>query len=204
MLRLGNAPRNYAERREDEEIFNQLVRDQRLQEAYDFLRDMPKRMGNHINAVRLRRRLGQQVWDECYSFSIERHPYSFVASLLNFSARQYNAGEKQVASGHDLSALLQNLIDTDGLKDLSNAKQYRNKQGKIIVNRIIRYENLQEELPEVLADIGLDPNLTLKLPSFKSLRRFTLDDARALFSDAQLEAIYTSQRATFEQFDYEH
>ncbi|MCV6825409.1 hypothetical protein N9C89_12675 [Halocynthiibacter sp. SDUM655004] len=199
----GLPPQNYAKVRENELKFNDLIADGHLEDAIDFLGKMPKKLNNHARAKKLKAFVGSEFWQNSFTFSIERHPYSFIASKLNFNTRNYNSCTDTISKQPNLSQKLQAKIDAGILPNMGNSSWYRDEDGAILVDRVLLYENLEEELTEVLQRLGLEASAVESMPEFKSLRRFTVDDAKAIFTENQLECIYNAFRETFDTFGYE-
>ena len=63
------------------------------------------RFYNHMPAVDIRAALGQDVWNEYFKFSIERHPYEKVVSHIFFHARDrkdWDFDRELEPSGYDI------------------------------------------------------------------------------------------------------
>ncbi|NNE96338.1 MAG: hypothetical protein HKN24_09950 [Acidimicrobiales bacterium] len=98
---------------------------------------------NHMPATLIRDRLGEEAWDDYFTFVIERNPWDKTVSFfhmytqrndLDWSFEEYVERGPYVTSSH---------IFTDG-------------DGKILVDRVLRYENLHDDLQEVFDRLELD------------------------------------------------
>jgi hypothetical protein len=107
------------------------------------------RFKNHMPAARIRALVGEEVWRSYYKFAIERDPWDKAISLYYWRTRHE-------APRRPLLQFLQEV----GARSLSNAHIYL-IDGKLAVDRMIRYENLAEQLEEVRLRLGLPESLAL-------------------------------------------
>lgn len=101
---------------------------------------------NHINAQRVRSRLGEEKWNEYFKFTIERNPWDKTVSYYHMYKKR---------SGGDIS--FKDFLELDKLP----IDRYRYTDSKTelpIVDKIIKYENLHEELVEVFASLNIPFN----------------------------------------------
>jgi hypothetical protein len=96
--------------------------------------------------------VGEEIWDSYYKFCIERNPFDKAVSLYHWKGRK----------GGNLS-ISEFLATTP--RSLSNAYLYM-IDGKPALDRIVRFERLNDELEEVRQHIGLPE--PLDLPHLKS------------------------------------
>ena len=99
-----------------------------------------KKFWNHIPAKLIKARIGDKIWDNYYKFCIERNPWDKTISEYYFKR-----GLRDIGSIDDFFARGR------FPKDLS---RYSIK-GKIAVDKILRYENLLDELSEVFGELGI-------------------------------------------------
>jgi hypothetical protein len=97
---------------------------------------------NHIPARVVRGRVSRAVFDSYFKFCIERNPWD--KALSHFHMMKARAG-----GNLSLDAYLQN-----GPYCL-NFPAYTDADGKLLVDRVLKYERLDEELGEVLEDLGM-------------------------------------------------
>lgn len=107
------------------------------------------RFKNHMPAARIRALVGEEVWRSYYKFAIERDPWDKAISLYYWRTRNEEPRRP----------LLQFLQEV-GARSLSNAHIYL-IDGKLAVDRIIRYENLAEQLEEIRLRLALPEPLAL-------------------------------------------
>lgn len=136
----GHQPRNY------QGWWNPLPeiimhRGRGLQMTFSQLRQR-QRYFNHMPARLARARLSPQIWDEYYKFCVERNPWD--KTLSHYAMRRERLGgelslEQYFARG--------NFCVNYGL--------YTDRGGKLLVDRVLRYERLDDELGEVFARLGI-------------------------------------------------
>ena len=103
---------------------------------------------NHIPASQIRRWLGPQVWDSYYKFCFERNPWDKAVSMYYFYAQT-----------HNVSCPMEVQIQAFGER-LTNYSIY-SIGGKIAVDYVARYEDLENEIEEIRKKIGLPEKLIL-------------------------------------------
>lgn len=108
---------------------------------------------DHCPAARVRDWMGKTSWDSFYSFCVERDPWEKTLSLYSM----HKAIGRKIAENLDCWLEQQILpinypIYTDS-----------NYQNKIIVNRVLKYENLDSELTEVFLDLGIPYRNSLEI-----------------------------------------
>ena len=103
------------------------------------------KFGPHQSARVLKHRLTKKIWNSYFKFTVERNPYDKMASMyfMNWGKDGVNrvgrSFEDWVKRGENLPY---------------NYPLYTWKN-KVIVDRVLRYENLSEELTEVYAELGV-------------------------------------------------
>lgn len=100
-----------------------------------------KKFYSHIPAVLIRSRLPQEVWNNYFKFCVERNPFDKVVSKYYF--RRKNLG--------DLSYSFDDFMNDKVHYRLPYGYPlYCDLEGNVIVDRVLRYESLQQEFMEVL------------------------------------------------------
>jgi hypothetical protein len=99
---------------------------------------------NHIAASRIKARISSKVWDNYFKFCVERNPWDKTLSHYHFINHKY--GDRIPFSLY--LALKRFAINyplyTDGLT-----------HSKIIVDKVVKYERLSEDLTEVFNHLGI-------------------------------------------------
>ena len=100
-----------------------------------------KKFYNHMPASLIKNRISPEIWNEYYKFTIERNPWEKVVSYYYMYKKRNNL---------DIS-----FDDFIALGDLPfNYPLYTDKNN-ILVDKIIRYENLNLELKELFDDLKI-------------------------------------------------
>lgn len=140
----------------------------------------------HMGARRVIKVIGQQAWDDYFTFAVERNPYDVVASSYRYSARKPTFTKTFadfVRTPHRLDRLA------------LNERLYR-IGGKVVVDQVYRYE----ELPAAVADISARLGLELDLPHAK---QGSGPHYRELYGPGDAEIVARRFRRTIQAFGYE-
>lgn len=110
-----------------------------------------KKFHSHIRARYVRDRIPREVWDGYYKFTVERNPWDKALSHYHFVRQRYKKYDENISFEKYLQ-----------IADLPyNYTKYTDLDGKIIVDRVLRYENLNEELADVFGMLGVPFNGSL-------------------------------------------
>jgi hypothetical protein len=140
----------------------------------------------HMGARRVIKVIGREAWDSYFTFAVERNPYDVVASSYRFSARKPSY-TKTFAEFVRTPRRLDRLA--------LNERLYR-MGGRVVVDRVYRYE----ELPAAIADLSSRLGLELDLPHAKqgSGRHY-----RELYGPGDAEIVGERFARTIREFGYE-
>lgn len=101
-----------------------------------------RRFYNHIPAAVAQYRLPKRVWSSYFKFCVERNPWD--KTLSHYHMLKHRAGGTlafdDYLRGNDFSL---------------NAPQYVDQKGRLLVDRVLRYETLIPELTEVFGTLGI-------------------------------------------------
>ncbi|QDO93960.1 sulfotransferase family protein [Formosa sediminum] len=119
----------------------------------------------HLTAKQVIKHIGQKKWDNAYTFAIVRNPWDKVVSQYKFRTKT----NKSRMADHPIAFkdwVQKVFVEQDKfyyhVRPLLFAPQVewlKNNQNKIDLNKIIRFENLNEEYREVANIIGIHPDL---------------------------------------------
>jgi hypothetical protein len=148
----------------------------------------------HAPAHQVRRVLGRETFDSFYKFAVERNPWDRQVSLY-FHRRSEN-GKAALDFDRDMSSPLYRLFHHTRL---DNWSKYAIGD-TIVADRVIRFENLAEELEEVWAEIGLKSSLRLG----KALSQYRDEDRdyRKHYSDETRDLVAGWYGREIEAFGY--
>lgn len=143
---------------------------------------------NHIPARIARRRLGHSRWESLFTFAVERNPWDKTISHLSML---------RATSEPNLS--LDQYFHNG--RFCRNLHMYTDDAGAVIVDRLLRYENLSVELAAVFQQVGIPFGGSLEASAKSSYRP---RDARATchFTAQQLETIRSVFRDEIDLMDY--
>jgi hypothetical protein len=98
----------------------------------------------HMNASSVRAFVGEDIWQSYFKFCIERQPWDRMISFWRW--RQHRRGS--LLSMDDFLALIESDPNNKIVRNYSNLEKYT-IGGRIVVDQIVRYENLNEELARI-------------------------------------------------------
>ncbi|NIW61014.1 MAG: hypothetical protein GWN24_19455 [Nitrospinaceae bacterium] len=109
-------------------------------------RRLPRRFWNHMSAREARSLLGEQVWKDYFKLTVERNPWDKVVSMFYWDQKGKRQGqpfEEFVRSG----MAYQSEYDRYSIGGIPQ------------VDKIVRYENLEQDLGEVSERVGFPENV---------------------------------------------
>lgn len=115
----------------------------------------PRRYRRHMRAVRVRKVLSPEVWESYYKFCVVRNPLDRLVSMYFWRTHSTDAG----SIGSFLVDGLPRALRRFGI-DIYTI------DGEVVVDRLCRFDHLEQDLEEVRKTIGLPA--PLKLPAAKT------------------------------------
>src|SRR5712691_2211562 len=101
-----------------------------------------KRFYNHMPALLVQKRVPARIWRSYFKFCAERNPWDKV--LSHYHMRAHRAGSLSLEQYFKIG------------KFPFNFPRYTDRSGKeIIVDRVLRYENLSAELTDIFAQLNI-------------------------------------------------
>jgi hypothetical protein len=124
-------------------------------ELLRFLRDRERAVAyrEHMMGVEARKRLGARIWDEYFKFTIVRDPFDRMLSRFFWSMKARPA-HREVWQIETLDQFLRYRAEY-----VNENWLIYTRGDALMVDDVVRYENLEEDLGRVSAHIGLDHNL---------------------------------------------
>ncbi len=124
--------------------------------------------GEHSTAAEIRRYVGDAVWSGYYRFSVERNPWD--RALSRYWWQKHRWEEKGRENFPSLSEYLA-WLERHKPHWISNWGHYAIGD-TIAVDRVLRYENLADELESLRTELGIDGDISLPAQRAKGgLRR---------------------------------
>ncbi len=139
----------------------------------DIVKDalIPKKFHHHIPARKIKNRVPKEVWEDYLKFTVVRNPWEKVISGWFYYKKHFN---EKIPLDQYLSFCERRMsqkIRGTGICPY-NLYNYTNPDtGEIMVDEVIRYENLNDELLRVLERVGIDSNDGLNVYAKKSSRK---------------------------------
>jgi len=144
---------------------------------------------NHMSAREVRNLVSPEVWSSYYKFCFERNPWDRVVSLYYFACRT----EPRMP--------FSDFVHSDEILTLKErGRDLYSIDGEVVVDRICRFESLQEDLDGVCRE--LDMPHPLPLPYAKSGFRKDLNGYRALYKDTDRQRVHDLFRKEIEEMGY--
>jgi hypothetical protein len=136
----------------------------------------------HMPAYEIRNRVSREAWNSYFKFCVERNPWDKVLSHYHMhAAREGGFARRSLGEGGSLS--LDEYLARGRFP--INYFRYADRSGKkIIVDRILRYENLIIELGEVFLQLNIPFEGTLGVAA-KSEYRTDRRPHQQIFNDKQ-------------------
>jgi hypothetical protein len=146
---------------------------------------------NHISGSEIRKRIGNSIWDNYFRFCVERNPWDKTISQYHFTNQYMSLGN---LSFEEFLAIGDFWVD-------HYAYTEPNDPNKLIVNRVLRYENLNEELADVFALLGIPFSGSLGVHA-KSEYRIDRRPYREVYSADQARMVESAFSQEIKLFGY--
>jgi hypothetical protein len=184
----GHQPRNH------EEVVNPIAeliwRPEGLRRALRNAFERPKKFYNHIPAWLVQQRIPARVWNSYFKFCVERNPWDKVLS-------QYHMAASRAGGALSLDEYL-----AKGRFPINHFRYTDRSGSRIIVDRIVRYENLINDLADVFSQVNVPFNGSLGVRA-KSEYRTDRTPYQSVFNDAQRKIVEQAFAREIELHGYE-
>jgi len=97
---------------------------------------------NHIPARALRKRIPDELWRDYFTFCVERNPWD--KTLSHYAMVNQRAGGTLTFDDY-----------LDGSLFCTDFEKYADTAGRVMVDEVLRYESLMDELGRVFQDLGI-------------------------------------------------
>jgi hypothetical protein len=148
------------------------------------------RFYNHISAKEVKARIEKDVWDSYYKFCFERNPWDRVISLYYW--RNQSEPRPTISKFINSEALL--LLKKKG-------HEIYTIDGKVVVDKVCKFENLAEELEVIRKHVGIPAQL--ELPVAKSQYRKDKRSYRDILGEEDNAKIMDLFHEEIDMFGYE-
>ena len=192
----GFYSQNYCSDPAEEARYTELVLARQLEEAQRFSDGMRKRYTSHMRAREIRRKLGRRDFAGFFKFTIERNPYSWLVSIAAYDKKAYQTGTLSAVDLETIRSRIKARLGRRSRKWTNHA--YYTIGSTLAVDRVIRYENLEQELGEVMGHLGISQ--TLSIPRLKANPQ---DSSTSEIFTQELEAVVQDRFSpVFDLMDY--
>ena len=144
---------------------------------------------SHETVVSVEKKISNEIFNNFFKFAIVRNPYSRFVSRYNYMKQTNTLKEL------NFSEFLKNHVK----KSLITDKQYKfllNKEGKIGVDKILKFEQINQEIIELSEKINLNPS------KFKKLNTSTIDEYRNYYDNETKKIVEDFCKEDLEFFKY--
>ena len=151
----------------------------------------PKNMNdfkNHNSAASIKKRVSTEIWDSYFKFCVERNPW-----------------DKTLSHYHMMNDQSEGIPFSDYMEQGNfciNFPTYTDANGNLLVDRVIKYEALAEELGSVFNDLGIPFNGSLGVHA-KSEHRKDRRPYQEVFSAKHKTKIETAFAREIEMHGYQ-
>ena len=150
----------------------------------------------HDRAAWLRRKLPPQFYDGAYKFAVVRNPFALVVSNYQHLQRKTSRRRRRQAQRWDFKAFLRYLERKNRLARVDQTSWISDRDGKLIVDEVLRFETLAEQFTVLAGRLGLPgelPRSNVGAPV----------DYRAVYDDEAKAIVRRLYVRDFERFGYE-
>ena len=157
---------------------------------YKLVQQKTKQFYNHMPAYKIKPVLGPRIWDDYFKFCVERNPWDRTISCYYWKTRNRNP-----------APTITEFIDSGEVNVLKKKGfQLYTINGKVAVDHICRYEDLDKELETIAQMLKLPQKITL--PRAKGQYRKRRESYRQVLSPSNRDKIARIFADEIAQFGY--
>lgn len=156
----------------------------------------------HRTALELIDQIGRTKWDRKFTFSVVRNPWDKVVSHYHYRVQtnQTGLGDNPIGFRKWVKLSYRDRNDfyhNDEKMFMPQYKWITDEHGKLIVKKVLYFENLNEGFSEVCSEL----NLNIELPHVKASKR---GNYRQYYDDETKEIIRQWFKTDLELFEFEY
>jgi hypothetical protein len=155
--------------------------------------NLERKAFNHMPVSMVRTMLGRKQFESYFSFAIERNPWDAVVSLFHWRNRDAEPGSAVQSFGE--------YVASEAVETFAAKNQRIYLRGQVAVDRVLRYENLADELAAVWSELDLPGSPDL--PHAKAGVRPRGPSYRSYYDDASRERVAELFAAPIADLGYE-
>ncbi len=153
---------------------------------------------NHMTAEELAPKIGEDVFLRAHKITSVRHPYEQLVSHVHFKIKKLKL--PYIVNFRKVTQKSFDWMADDILKHEKPNHEYYFYKNQFLIEHVVRYEHMQEDLAKVEKAFGL--SLIDKLPITKATYRSDKRPAHEILSKEQMKRCYEKSRVEFEMFGY--
>ncbi len=161
-------------------------------------RERAQRFAPHTTIARLRELLPASMLEEYFVFTLERNPWDRAVSRYFWQKHRWERGGR--TDFPPIGAFLEQ-VARDKPHWLSNWHHY-SIDGRVAVDRVLRYENLAQELAALREELGIDGNIALPAKRAKGGHRSEKARYQEILGPAERELVARICASEIEAFGY--
>jgi len=104
--------------------------------------------GWHMPATHVKKLIGEEIFNSYFKFCVEREPVDKCISMYWYKKNRYVIFDRRAFRGVSWEEYICNPIAVD-------TNLWTDEAGDLMVDRILRYENLDEEIRQVARELGI-------------------------------------------------
>lgn len=172
--------------------FRASLKDYKREDYAALLRGRAKRrFYNHMSAEEIKAIVDGEIWDRYYKFCFERNPWDKVVSHYYWAIKN-KENPQTIKQFIDSGAPWRSKERGLGLYSID---------GKVVVDKVFRYEHLSDDLKSAFQEIGIDG--APELPNAKSGHRKDKRSYREILDDEDREKVAKIFKDEIELMGYE-
>ena len=154
----------------------------------------------HLKASQIREVVGEEIFNSYYKFSVVRNPWDKCISQFVYTKQKNKSLRKYLGVNRftSLKKYLRLIEKKEHVQWMKQVDFLYDDEGNCLVDKIIKYENINREFGEVLSELGLPE---MKLPHENKSRRKHYSQ---YFDSVTKEMVREIYQADISTFDYEY
>lgn len=183
-----------------------------------------KGLFNHVTPDKIKKEVGEKVWNEYFKFTVVRNPYDQVVSRYLFIKNDLRVKLEEKTKFELIKITLVKMFKVSSYQKMfkkffkkrkkyqsfdkfiyslrshsKNLKYYFNEKGEPICDFYIKFENLEEDYKKVCGLIGVPYE---KLPKTKNKTRKEKEHYSEYYNEHTKDKIYRVYKKEIDFFDY--
>lgn len=154
---------------------------------------------NHMPARRVRQLVPAEVWKGYFKFCVERNPWDKCLSHYHWIRSRYDSAREMTLD--EYCSVYHTRVPEDGQDMPVDFACYTDTDGKFLVDRVLRYESLDQELAQVCEQLNVPFNGSLRPRAKGDYRRDRRHYSQVL-SDVQAHNIRQAFEREIDAFGY--